>query len=295
MRLVILFGPYRNLTTLWSSILGLHPKLLVLNHITPEVEAAVADIVEAKLAYSDLVSLLLNSIGREEKPLEKSHALRDSEELKQVYYKWREVQTDVSHILWKDSGRLTKEFRSRPGQLKKFVEAYPNVQFLLPLRNPVDVVRSNMEKTTYLQAYDVPISGYIDFIHWYLDVLQWFMRWVQRDKSRFQYLQTEPFQTDRGTWQRLMNWLGLPSHDTLLQDMQQSLQVRPAVYGFHMQGDAIRSYLKFRLRLLLHHLGSEHATFPMFLDLLRQVVDSPKQTQASLESERQSRSDSRCP
>lgn len=269
---VIFLGPYRNLTTLWSAVLSMHPSVVSVNHITPELEACVPDIVDAKVEYPNLVQLLLDAVGEETKPLEDSHALRHADDaFRDTYFQWQSRKLDPTHILWKDSGRLTAAFWKRKQQgkasLRLFVEAYPQVKFVMPLRNPVDMVRSNMEKSSYLKAYQLPSDGYICFIDWYLEILQWFLRWKDREPSRFQHLMTPS--------QRLLDWLELPPVEDYLPALEDSFQIRPPEYGFRWARSGIRSYLKHRMRIVLHHYletDPECTFYQAGLELLRQVL-----------------------
>ena len=243
MKVVIFLGPYRNLTTLWSAVFASHPQAIVLNHSTPQLDEQVSSIVESKYDYSEVLQCLLAAVGQEYKTIENSHALRidtADPKLRSLYCKWSPLQQSPSHIIWKDSGRLTKEFRVRPGSLQKFILAYPQIQFLFPLRNPLDVVISNVDKDLYLDAYDYSGTGYYEFADWYIDVFNWFLEWRRQEPRRFSHLAT-PTQK---TLSQTLGWLGLPVFIDWIRDTVEAFDVKETNYS----NPKLASYLKQNLK-----------------------------------------------
>lgn len=254
-------------------MLGMYPSTIVLNHITPKLETDMQSILDGELSQEALFQRLLKAVGKEDKILEESHALRDAgPAFSTVFQKWTERSQQPTHIIWKDSGRLTTAFREKPDRIVQFIKKYPSVRFLLPLRNPVDVIRSNMEKTDYLKAYNFE-GGYLKFVEWYLDLVEWFMTHQEQDPVHFHHL-FEP--TDK-TLPRLLQWLQLPPRDDTaeyISDVLTHFKVRPAKYGFQMRGSGIYSYLKFRLRVILGAMHEDKLTHTPFFKICVKLLDA---------------------
>ena len=157
----IFMGPYRNLTTLTSALLNLHPHCQVLNHAAMRVLDD--DAINFLSHYSDERFGRFCSFAIEESQGGKrgdyggsitlSHAF-DHEVMSSAYeerYGGNLRKDEVRSIVWKDSQRLTNFLRDNK-LLDQALESNEKIRFLMPIRNPMDcaISNSNSRKSEHL-------------------------------------------------------------------------------------------------------------------------------------------------
>jgi hypothetical protein len=157
LRTVCLFlGPYRNLTTLLASILHLHPTCQVLNHgavhvLTNESMNFLADYDDCKfdrfcrfaMAHSQKGErggqggsiTLAHSFDRG--PVGDTFRRRYGDQL---------LKPSVETLVWKDPGAVTAFLGNRRIDVRQLLQLNAKLRFFLPVRNPLDCARSNVEK-----------------------------------------------------------------------------------------------------------------------------------------------------
>lgn len=92
---------------------------------------------------------------------------------------------DVRCLLWKESMAVTNLFRSGRADLDVLLDHCPRIRFLLPVRNPLDCARSNLnigEGRMLSGEASLTIERAVDVV---LDSIAWFASWRRRHPDRF--------------------------------------------------------------------------------------------------------------
>jgi hypothetical protein len=187
----LVVGPYRNLTTLVTTLLALHPQCQVLNHAwarvlrhrqvdifadpRPEVLDAFA---RYAIALSDGGkqgdyggSILLSHAFEREVARERYHARYGEQRIKPM----------VRCLVWKESMLVANRLRS-DAPLDRLLEL-PALRLLHPVRDPIDCAYSNLSTghVRHLGARGRDIDSVLDAI---LDELEWFCALEARRTDR---------------------------------------------------------------------------------------------------------------
>lgn len=182
-KLAILLGPYRNLSTLTAATLALHPDIQVLNHAaerlwsedgldllkTPD-DATFDRFMDAAWALSGS-----GERGVRGGSILHSHAF-DSPVMQSLYrerYGDEAVKPEAEWLVWKDSMRIQNRLMATPGLFERLCDNFPDLRFILPLRDPLDCATSNAKtghSPTLLLPPDAPIETVLEVV---LDVFAW--------------------------------------------------------------------------------------------------------------------------
>ena len=155
MRLALLLGPYRNLTTLTASVLSLHPECQVLNHAADRILAdpAVnffADPRPEVLERFITAAVAASAGGRRGDfggSILHSHAF-DNDRLRELYagrYGDATIKREATRLVWKDSMRIQRLLMAKPGLFERLCEVFDDFRFILPIRAPADCAASNLQ------------------------------------------------------------------------------------------------------------------------------------------------------
>ena len=177
----VLLGPYRNITTLTTTILHMHPQCQALNHAgvrlfhTP-VDFFLHPIARALQSFCSFV-LKISQSGRRSRggSILYSHAVAEGNDFFDLYQKMygdSMIKEDIRSIIWKESMRLTNHVRNNGVDLAERAQQFPQLRFLYPVRNPLDCALSNIKTGLYrkLTKDDSPEAVLIAI----LDTLVWF-------------------------------------------------------------------------------------------------------------------------
>jgi len=188
-RVCVLLGPYRNLTTLTSAALFLHPRCQVLNHQASQFfdHAGIDFIAQPSAAHVAAFVKQALVVAAAEGSLLESHAFRESLPALDAFRRLRlaRVRTDIDVLLWKESLRVTNRLRHAPG-LVEALTAIPEVRFLMPVRFPLDCARSNF-RSGHVHLFhglyrDSSLRELLDAI---LDLVGWFDALALRHPQSF--------------------------------------------------------------------------------------------------------------
>lgn len=148
-------GPYRNLTTLIGAIVSLHPQGLALNHAAGRILPVQAINFlgncssEAQRGFLEVAVRLLQGGARGNLggSILKSHAF-DEKVMREAYelrYGCKILKDAAPLVLyWKDSQLIYNYLERTTGGIQEVVEAFKNVRFILPVRNPIHCAKSNL-------------------------------------------------------------------------------------------------------------------------------------------------------
>jgi hypothetical protein len=224
----ILLGPYRNLTTLTSAVLSLHPQCLVLNH------AAIRTLPNAKLNF--LASYSRDKFqefvryasyashggarGQYGGDIHLSHGFeREAMRAAEAKLQGR-GRGPVKCLVWKDSHLVTNFLREARVDVTALLRRNDRLRFMLPVRNPIDCAISNLE-TGHVAFFDrsrglSAASPLEDVVAGVLDEIAWFLALREssgRAENFFLYFEHE---VGRDVLERMLDFLDLPRDETYL-------------------------------------------------------------------------------
>ena len=194
----LILGPYRNLTTYFSSILFLHPDCQVLNHGGRRIYGNKnidffsnysTKIFENFLRFS-LEICKKGERGNHGGSILFSHAF-DSKMLKNIYENKKielESKRSLKALIWKESLLNTNIIRSEGFELENLLKKEKKLKFILPIRNPLDCTFSNI-KTGHSKLF----RGINDYrkpshvLEKVIDEIYWFIERKEEFPDRFYY------------------------------------------------------------------------------------------------------------
>ena len=194
----LILGPYRNLTTYFSSILFLHPDCQVLNHAGRRIyrnknidffSNYSTKIFENFLRFS-LEICKKGERGTYGGSILFSHAF-ESKMLKNIYEnkkKGLEFKRLSKALIWKESLLNTNIIRSEGFELENLLKKEKRLKFILPIRNPLDCTFSNI-KTGHAKLFK-GIDDYFTPSHVLekvIDEIYWFVQKKEEFPDRFYY------------------------------------------------------------------------------------------------------------
>jgi len=189
--LAILLGPYRNLSTLTSAVLSLHPDIQVLNHAgerlwtDPHLDflahpepAILASFMDA--AWSLSVGGERGVVGGS---ILYSHAY-DDPSMKALYsgpYGDETVKAGADWLVWKESMRVQNRLMDTPGLFEALCASFPDLRFILPLRNALHCAISN-QTTGHSPTLRLPANASVSKV---LDAVLQAFEWALDKREKF--------------------------------------------------------------------------------------------------------------
>jgi hypothetical protein len=160
----LILGPYRNLTTLLSAIVSLHPNAQVLNHAYDRV-VNIQNLNIFTNYDKEKFKTLINYIieisaegtrGSYGGSILHSHAYANHPQMRETYqerYGENKVKDEIKSIVWKESLSVTRYIKSpQTDDIRNLLEQCPQLRLLLPIRNPIDCAISNLQTGTMAQV-----------------------------------------------------------------------------------------------------------------------------------------------
>lgn len=196
-------GPYRNLTTLTSAVLALHPKVQVMNHGFERMAASGA--LEAFVNPSDesvgrfrSVAANLSEDGKRGHfggSILHSHAF-DHPAMQEAYqslHRDKRLKDRFDTLIWKESWALTNWLLRQSVDPSDIVSRTSHIRFISPIRNPLDHARSLLAYYPQGVSHDSPYHPGFDettlenVLTFILDCHFKFLEWWRRRPDRFIY------------------------------------------------------------------------------------------------------------
>lgn len=233
-KLAIILGPYRNLSTLTAATLALHPAIQVLNHAAERLWGIPGlDLLRAPddPTYDQFMEAAWTLSGGGSQGIGggsilHSHAF-DSPLLQSLYrdrFGDQVVKSDAQWLVWKDSMRIQNRLMSDPELFDRLCDNFPQLRFVLPLRDPLDCATSNAKtghSPTLMLSRDAPIEEVLEVV---LDAFAWGLdKREQRPDRVFAFTQHEPAET---LLPRLADFLDIDAGAEWLEDGRQAFVVR---------------------------------------------------------------------
>ena len=194
----LILGPYRNLTTLFSSIIFLHPNSQVLNHAGSRIHGNKNIDFLSNYSTKTIENFIRFSIEISSKgergsyggSITLSHAF-ESNIIKDLYrnskHKIRKNNI-IRSLIWKESLKNTNLIRSNKFILADLIKREKKLRFLLPIRNPLDCTVSNI-KTGHAIIFNGinDNSTSFDVLEKIIDEIYWFILSREKYPERFFY------------------------------------------------------------------------------------------------------------
>ena len=248
MKTLVLLGPYRNLTTLTTALLSLHPNIVAFNHgmIRMPKNVLFYNDPENLSKYEKFVQFILENYqggkrGSFGGDIRKCHAfdakhkemyeLMKSEEQQKSF---ESKSQQAKAVVWKESGRLTKYLRKNGNfkyfaRIEKLLKENPNLIFLRPIRNPVDCTQSNIDTDHYMvtdfnrDKFPNAKNKKYAFLRWVINDLIWFLKLEYCFPGRFIHYTESEFPIER-----ILSALDLPPPTPeYSQQIQQGFKILP--------------------------------------------------------------------
>lgn len=155
-------GPYRNLTTLTSSILALHPTCQVLNHASDRIFSDkhinfLLDYNQGKFDAFTKYAIYISKSGKRGRyggSITLSHAF-DYDNIQEAYqarYGKSLIKERIECLFWKEPLRTSNFIKQNQVDLGAIFEENDKLRFLMPIRNPLDCASSNL-KTGHVRFF----------------------------------------------------------------------------------------------------------------------------------------------
>lgn len=234
--LCMTLGPQRNLTTLTATLIALHPHAQVLNHAGRRIlRDARFDFFQNpdQSIYQNFIKFALQ-ISQGGKRGAYGGSIRHAHSFDKqypVYHKYHNrygnsaIKDQVKLLFWKDSMRVGKHIRTEVKSLEKLLEKFSQLKFIMPVRFPLDVMRSTREKG-YHRLYDTlnSTSTEAETLKAILEEMKWFCQLQQRfPKSFFCFFE---HQFGEQTLIDLSDFLHLEVDEQWMKDSLEVFQVR---------------------------------------------------------------------
>lgn len=234
--LVIVLGPYRNLSTLTATALAFHPQVQILNHAARRLLDGDGDIdflASPDVAtYRRFLTQALDAsrdgaAGLHGGSILHSHAFEDRR-VRRLYAQRfgdarMKARPDV--LVWKDSVELQRRLAAREDTLPTLIERLPNVRFLLPIRQPLRCAESNLRTGHSRYLMDAPAPSLEDVLDAVLASLVWVLE--QRDRWPDRFMAVTEHRDTRTVAADLARYLGVANDPAWTTDFQSVFRVRP--------------------------------------------------------------------
>lgn len=235
----LIVGPYRNLTTLTSALLAMHPQTQVLNHGARRILGRKPvdffanpgpSIVDRFLQYG----IYIAAGGRRGDfggSILLSHAF-DNEDVRRLYEerfgtgntKWR-----CESFIWKESMKVTNILMGSDMDVDRLLSNNPRLRLLLPIRNPLNCARSNMA-TGHAQYIGNNEKEMYSIISGILDAYQWFGEVCQRHPRQCMWF-TQDDVHDRNLYKELAAFLDVDPSEQWMDDCEHLARLRESAYS----------------------------------------------------------------
>lgn len=213
---VILLGPYRNLTTFTGALTALHPNSKVLNHAGARVLNNpnlnfLKTTDHSTLEYFKRFALYASKVGMRGKfggNILRSHAF-DQLELREAAQQASMFEKGtIQSILWKESNLLTEYIQTNTIDLDAIIKANSQIRFLFPIRNPMACAISNWNVPFKKREYYNDCQSVEDVLEQNLQYLAWFMD--QRKQIPDHYYYFFEFDYDEAFLRDLCQFMDIP-------------------------------------------------------------------------------------
>ncbi len=182
-RVAVMLGPYRNLSTLTASVLALHPECQILNHAGERIlRRRRFDFIASpeERTWRDFVAMALRAStggrrGWYGGSILNAHAFA-SPELQHAYrsrFGANPLKANPRCLVWKESMKVQQRLMDNPAAFQAIITNHPQVVFIAPMRNPLDVVVSSMDPRHAALVWDTPSPTFAQSVELVMGAFAW--------------------------------------------------------------------------------------------------------------------------
>ena len=219
----LMWGPYRNLTTLTAAVLFLHPQCQVLNHAGIRIfdddrldflKQYSTSRFDAFLRYATYISQK-GGRGQVGGSITFSHAFDPEHTVRETFAHTGQglLKKDIRALFWKESMLTTNHLRTNNVAIDSLLAASEKIKFLMPVRHPLDCAESNIKTGHIRYLFDadtIPVSKE-QVTRSILQQLAQFKTLHQRYPDRFFYYFSNA--VERETFTDMAAFLGLDDNE----------------------------------------------------------------------------------
>jgi len=255
--LIIMLGPYRNLTTVTVSTISLHPEVMILNHGVEKVLGKEEiDFFTGDFSHEKVENFKQLILDTSENKSYNNHAFK-VERMKKTFnkrYKKGKDYSAIKTLLWKETMRITNILSANKSKMQEILDERPDVKFLLPIRNPIDCTMSNangmwkylvggVEGTFFneqVSIFDNPsLSANRRYLNIILESHAWFINLMGNYPDRFMcFFENE--MTNEGTLDQICDFMNI-RHSAEWKDDVRKVWVMKGPYKC---GEGLKEYYK---------------------------------------------------
>ena len=217
--LCLVFGPYRNLTSLSAAMAVLHPNCQVLNHAQSKILPYkkvnffknYSDSKFSKFLKYAIFLSLSGERGRLGGSILFSHAF-DKSDVKEKYitrFGDSLLKKKINCLFWKEGLHLKNYFLENNTNTLDLINKNKKIVFLLPIRNPLDCAMSNQNTGMSNIFHQINFnSTFQEILKAILDEFLLFFNYKKKLDSNFFHYYQHSF--DESTLKEFCNYLNLP-------------------------------------------------------------------------------------
>ena len=249
--LCLVAGPYRNLTSLTSSVAALHPNCQVLNHakdrIFPHKKVDFfGEYSEKSFNQFMQYAILLSGSGQRGRyggSITLSHAF-DKSEVKHLFqnrYKNSLVKEDIRCLFWKEGLHLKNHLLEKEVDVLELIKHNDKIRYILPIRNPLDCAVSNQKTNLALIFNQISDQSTLqDIIKAILDEFLIYFQNQKKSTSHFFHFYEHTF--DKNVLEKFCEYMSLPFEDQWYDDVIKIYNIKPS---YNHSPDDINFYKKY--------------------------------------------------
>ena len=249
--LCLVAGPYRNLTSLTSSVAALHPNCQVLNHakdrIFPHKKVDFfGEYSEKSFNQFMQYAILLSGSGQRGRyggSITLSHAF-DKSEVKHLFqnrYKNSLVKEDIRCLFWKEGLHLKNHLLEKEVDVLELIKHNDKIRYILPIRNPLDCAVSNQKTNLALIFNQISDQSTLqDIIKAILDEFLIYFQNQKKSTSHFFHFYEHTF--DKNVLEKFCEYMSLPFDDQWYDDVIKIYNIKPS---YNHSPDDINFYKKY--------------------------------------------------
>jgi hypothetical protein len=230
----LFYGFSRNLTTLFASLFALHPRCQVLNHSSKLILSDKKNFLALRNRKSidKFIEFAIKNSTRNIKgvggSIISSHAFTSSfssDEISQKYqarFGEERVKAQIDSIVWKDAAHMTDYLEDNGISALTVAADYPEARFILPIRNLLDCILSNVTKhkgrwgeSSIEEIAEIIVRRTREFLQMEKQCPGQFMHFFQDE-------------IDAGSVARIGSFLGLEATPEWIQDFLDCYKLKPS-------------------------------------------------------------------
>ena len=191
-KIVLILGPYRNLTTMLATYMNLHKNIIVFNHGYDRMKDVGCDFWNKLTieSYNNFIEFVKkNYLSGKKGDYGGDITLAHASQKKNIISKYAiPIKRDIKYIVLKESGFITNDLRNDFNDfntINNFMSVFRDkIYFIRPIRTILKSVLSNLITGHYIKYCDLKNK---QMLKWYLQDLNWFYNCKKKNIKYFCY------------------------------------------------------------------------------------------------------------